>query len=241
MSHKQIEMTIKHAEFLSLLTFNLVLVKVQSMRYVCSNSASKQLGVSASTLRRWLADGRIQAIKAPSGHNLYDISPFVHDEHSTATAPTAVVTTRRRRVTSEGEEPEDYIYARVSSAKQRGDLQRQVEFLLEHYPGYRILSDVGSGLNFKRPGLRTLLERSRAGLVKSVVVAQRDRLCRFAFDLLEYVLALNGTSLVVHQSDDTPSDRDELADDLMAINTVFICRMQGRRAAEYRRQRRRQP
>jgi hypothetical protein len=75
-----------------------------------------------------------------------------------------------------------------------------------------------------------------------VVVAHRDRLCHFAFDLIEYILRLNGTKIiVVHSNDDTSSsasDANELAQDILAINTVFICRMQGRRSAENRKRRR---
>jgi len=72
------------------------------------------------------------------------------------------------------------------------------------------------------------------------VVAHRDRLCRFAYDLLEHVFILNGTKvIVVHADDDTStSAAQELSEDILAINTVFICRMQGRRAAENRRRRR---
>ena len=74
------------------------------------------------------------------------------------------------------------------------------------------------------------------------MVAHRDRLCRFAFDLIEYVLRLNGTKIIViHTSDDTSSSAsaaNELAQDILAVNTVFICRMQGRRSAGNRERRR---
>ncbi|GEM_PF-2906048 len=76
----------------------------------------------------------------------------------------------------------------VSSVKQRDDLARQVQFMLEPYPAAEIVQDIGSGLNFKRKGLRSVLVRimrgdSEAGrdsvLQLTVVVACRDRLCRF--------------------------------------------------------------
>ncbi len=69
-----------------------------------------------------------------------------------------------------------------------------------------------------------------------IVVAHRDRLCRFAFDLIEYIFRLNGTTIVVVHSCNDPSTAasaaNELAQDILAINTVFICRMQGQRSAE---------
>jgi predicted site-specific integrase-resolvase len=61
-------------------------------------------------------------------------------------------------------------------------------------------------------------------------------LCRFAFELLEYIFHINGTRLLVHYQEDTTPD-DELSNDILAINTVFICRLQGRRAAGNRRKR----
>jgi len=77
-----------------------------------------------------------------------------------------------------------------------------------------------------------------------VVVAHRDRLCRFAFDLIEHVLRLNNTKIiVVHSNDDSLSSTsaaNELVQDILAINTVFICRMQGRRSAENRQRRKHQ-
>ena len=73
---------------------------------------------------------------------------------------------------------ECFVYARVSSPKQKEDLERQKQYLLSQFPNHHLISDIGSGINFKRPGLHSLLERSSRGLVKEVVVAHRDRLCR---------------------------------------------------------------
>jgi predicted site-specific integrase-resolvase len=73
-------------------------------------------------------------------------------------------------------------------------------------------------------------------MVSEIVVTHRDRLCRFAFDLIQYILSLHTTKLVVLFNDAT-SDEHELSQDILAINTVFICQMQGRRAAMHRRER----
>ena len=124
----------------------------------------------------------------------------------------------------------NYLYARVSSQK------RQKEILLEKYPTYELINDIGSGINFKRKGLQTLLEWSCKGFVREIVVTHRDRLCRFVYDLLKHVFTLHTTKLVV-LFDDSTTDERELSEDILAINTVFIRRMQGRRAAEHRRER----
>ena len=63
------------------------------------------------------------------------------------------------------------IYARVSSSHQKtaGDLQRQIDDLLHAYPGHQVLSDVGSGLNYKRKGLQTFLDRHAPEVGKAVM------------------------------------------------------------------------
>jgi predicted site-specific integrase-resolvase len=118
------------------------------------------------------------------------------------------------------------IYARVSSERQRPDLERQVAALQQRYPEHEVVCDVGSGLNWQRRGFKALLERAHAGLVGEVVVAHRDRLARFAFELVEWVLRKAGVQVVVLDlAEDQPgsrSDEQELAEDLLSIVTVFV-------------------
>ena len=199
--------------------------------YLSAYQATKKLGVSSDTLRRWLKQGKIAAKTSPSGIRLYDVPPFFPEltsqnagSHTTPSSSSAITTTS---TTQKG-----YVYARVSSAKQKDDLERQKQLPLARFPSYELISDVGSGVNFRRRGLKTLLERSSSGAVSEVAITHRDRLCRFAFDLLQHVFALHSTKLVV-LFDESMSDEHELTEDILAINTVFICRMQGRRAARH--------
>jgi len=101
-----------------------------------------------------------------------------------------------------GAERRNILYARVCSSHQRADLARQIEDLQAAYPSYDVISDVGSGINFSRKGLQTLLDRVLHGQVGRVVVAHRDRLCRFAFDYLERIFETMGTRLLVHRPTD---------------------------------------
>jgi putative resolvase len=194
--------------------------------YLSAHQTTKKLGISSDTLRRWLKQGKIAAKTSPSGTRLYDISSFFPELASKNVNPAATTTTTKK----------GYLYARVSSAKQKEDLERQKQLLLSRFPAYELLSDIGSGVNFKRPGLKALLERTSRGMVSEVVVTHRDRLCRFAFDLIQYIFSLHATKLMV-LFDEATSDEHELSQDILAINTVFICRMQGRRAAIHRRER----
>ena len=98
----------------------------------------------------------------------------------------------------------------------------------ERYPGAEIVSDVGSGLNFKRKGLLAILERLHQGDKLRVVVAYRDRLGRFGTELIETLLERNGGELVVLNQRDL-SPEEEITADLLAILTVFGARVSGLR------------
>ena len=200
--------------------------------YLSAHKATRKLGISSDTLRRWLKQGRITAKTSPSGTRLYDISSIFPELTSQDADYTTTTTTAAAAAAAA---KKGFLYARVSSVKQKEDLERQKQLLSFRYPTYELISDIGSGVNFKRPGLKTVLERTSRGMVSEIVVTHRDRLCRFAFDLIQYILSLHTTKLVVLFNDAT-SDEHELSQDILAINTVFICRMQGRRAAMHRRE-----
>lgn len=176
------------------------------MKYYTSREASKILDVHANTLRKWADDGKIEAIKTAAGQRRYNLDQYLQNN-------------QQRTIVC---------YCRVSSAKQRDDLARQVDFMREKYPNAEIIKDVGSGLNFKRKGLKTLLERAMRGDSLELVVAHRDRLARFGQDLIRQVIEFNGGKLVVlDQSACSPEE--ELTKDLLNILHVFSCRMHGLR------------
>lgn len=95
-------------------------------------------------------------------------------------------------------------------------------------PTCKVVKDIGSGLNYKRKGLRKLLELSNQGKVSKIIVFSKDRLCRFGFDLLEYVFENNGTEVVVFESDKKTKE-EEFCEDILSILQVFSCRWNGRR------------
>lgn len=185
-------------------------------------------GVSRETLRRWNGEGRLAAVRMPGGKHLYRVADveciFGVDESDR----------RRKRI--------GIVYARVNGSEhQRGDLERQKADLLAARPGYELVEDVGSGLNWNRRGLRSILERTYAGEVEEVVVAHRDRLARFGVEPVEWVFSKHGVSLVVlGEEDRTGADGDhtrELADDLLSVVTVFVAKHNGMRSAQNRRKR----
>lgn len=189
-------------------------------KYYKISKAAERLGVSIPTLRRWEADGSITAIRTPGGQRMLDISSMCHD-------------TLIKNKTKQSNKT--IVYGRVSSSKQKDDLERQREFLFDN-PAVRkarpedviAITDVGSGLNFKRPGLLRILGLVKDGGVSKIVVASRDRLARFGFELIEWLCNEYGTQiLVLDQEDSTPEE--ELGKDLMSIVQVYCCRWNGRR------------
>lgn len=171
---------------------------------------SKVFGVTTQTLKEWEKEGKIRAVRTEGGHRRY-----IH----AVPLPSNTNPTKRR-----------FIYARVSSSKQKDDLQRQVDVLQKAYPTFEVIQDVGSGINFKRRGLITLLDNVLGGNVSQVVVAHRDRLTRFGFDMFQFLFDRFGVSLEVMSDDDIKEPINELAKDLLSIVTVFTARYYGSRS-----------
>lgn len=180
-------------------------------RWVATSEACEFYGVSGNTVRRWADAGTIVFKRTPRGPRRYFISP------EGVLGTTEPVSDKR-----------DYIYVRVSSQKQREDMDRQEAFLRDKYPNHLVVKDIGSGLNYKRKGLLNLLKLSNQGKVNQVVVFSKDRLCRFGFELLQFQFSENDTKLVVHEQVDK-SPEVEFSEDILAILQVFACRWNGRR------------
>lgn len=121
------------------------------------------------------------------------------------------------------------IYARVSTRKQLDYLETQIQGLKAKYPSSIVFRDCASGLNFRRKGLLSLLQQVLDGHVRVVHLAYRDRLCRFAYDLVERIFKHHNTEITV-EAHDTSSPESELAEDVLSIITVFSARLYGRRS-----------
>lgn len=175
--------------------------------YLRSKDAAKILGLHPNTLRKLANDGKIHHIKTESGQRRYDVASFIGESKSESTV----------------------CYCRVSSHKQKDDLERQTTYLKEKSQKAEVVKDIGSGLNFKRKGLNKILERAMRGDKLKLVVAHRDRLARFGFDLIKFVIEQNGGSILVLE-ESSLSPQQELVQDLLNILHVFSCRMHGLRS-----------
>lgn len=141
--------------------------------FVTPKKACEYHSVSNSTLIRWAKEGKIRHNKTNGGHYRYWIDPTTQPtESTTQNDPTD------HRIT--------VAYARVSSRSQKDDLDRQINHLVENHPTATITSDIGSGLNFNRRGLQSLLEKITMGTVSTVVISHKDRVSRFGFEWFEF-------------------------------------------------------
>ena len=205
-----------------------------SAKFVKPKQAEAIFGVHRRTLKKWADEGHIKSLQPGGvGQILFDVSTVTGTDGVTSVHKAAV---------SEGpvEQAErvDAVYARVSTRKQAPDLERQLATLRVAHPDATVFSDIASGLNFKRKGLRGLLKLAFDGRLRRVHVAHRDRLCRFAFDLVEHVLNEHGATIVVDSTSPQVSDEQELAEDVLSIVTVFGARLHGKRSGQGRKRRR---
>ena len=177
--------------------------------YVKTEIALRHFGISYATIRRWEAAGKIESIKTNAGQRLYNLESAYNAKTNSP-------------------EREDVIYIRVSSDKQKDDLERQRDYMLSRFPNTRVISDIGSGINYKRKGLLSLLEQAKGRKIKRVLVASKDRLSRFGIELIEWMLSSYDVELVVLEQTNNNAE-EELANDLLSIVQVFCCRRNGKR------------
>lgn len=186
-------------------------------RYIGIGQAAKVLGVSISTLRRWEAEGRIKPSRTEGGTRRYDLA-ILRPELAHA-APSD-----RRTIA----------YARVSSHDQKADLERQKQ-VLELYCAkqgwtYEIVSDLGSGMNYRKKGLQRLLDDIINGSVGRLVITHKDRLLRFGAELVFSICEVKRVEVVILNQGEDASFEEDLAKDVLEIITVFSARLYGARS-----------
>ena len=190
------------------------------MKYYSAKTVTQILGVTAQTLRNWDKEGKLKPSYTKSnGYRYYseeDVMSYTKERDRK----------KERKLVG---------YVRVSSKKQEDDLFRQKEnlekYLISTKQEYEIISDIGSGINYNKPGLRKLIEMINKKEVDEIVVLHKDRLLRYGFELVEYFAALNNVKIRVLDKINKTED-EELVEDLVQIITVFSCKIQGKRKSK---------
>lgn len=180
---------------------------------------AKSLGVSIQTLRNWDKEGKLKpTYVTENGYRYYSedlLNKFRNIKN--------VNKIKKKNI----------LYARVSTKNQKDDLDRQVDNLKQYAysKGYsfEIITDIGSGINYKKEGLLKMINLVECGEVDRIIVLYKDRLIRFGYDLIEYICKLNDTKIEIVDNS-TISKEQELTEDLIQIITIFANRLYGARS-----------
>ena len=176
---------------------------------------AKRIGRSVQTVRRWEREGKLVAKRLPSGHRYFDESDV------------------RRLMGGAPENRLTVVYCRVSRAGQKDDLASQVAAMETwcRNAGVAVnewVQEIGGGLNFKRKRFLNILDRMQRGEIEKLLVAHRDRLARFGYDLIAHLASENGCEIVV-VNQNSLSPQQEMVEDLFSIVQTFSCRLSGMR------------
>ncbi len=189
-------------------------------------AAAMILGVSISTMRRWDAEGfLLPKFRTAGGHRRYalqDVEGLFTGESS------------RPEISEE----KVIAYARVSSFDQKRDLETQKqklsEYCTKHFESFDVISDLGSGLNFRKPGLRKLLKAILHRQVNHIVLNYKDRLLRFGSELVFDLCKHFGVKVTILEAREDLKFEEELVQDVIELMTVFSAKLYGKRSHKNR-------
>ena len=197
-------------------------------KIISIGQAAKLLGVHVQTLRNWEKSGKLKPDSiSPGGTRRYN-------------SDTIMRISGKELPQIEKDDRVTIAYARVSSQDQKEDLKRQVQVLelycAEHGYKYELITDLGSGMNYYKKGLTTLISRILDDGVKRLVLTHKDRLLRFGAELIFSICEAKGVEVVIiNRGEEEASFEEDLAKDVLEIITVFSARLYGSRSGKNRK------
>jgi predicted site-specific integrase-resolvase len=190
--------------------------KEDGRMFISIREAVAITGLCNQTLRKLADQNKIKTYKTMSGQRKFDKKSLQE-----MCNPSVVVST------NEDNTKQNFIYTRVSSKNQLDDISRQIEFIKTkntEYNLYTIISDIGSGINFKRKGLSTILECCMKQNIGNIVITHKDRLSRFGFDLIDIIVQKSGGKIIIIDDEKNKSTEQELSEDLLSIVHIYSCK-----------------
>ncbi len=186
-------------------------------KFISGKEASKILGVHQKTLYNWDKLGHIETIRTLGNKRLYNIKKFIQER------------TKKNLKLEPIEAKLNLCYIRVSSNSQMTSKDKK-EYMKQRYPTYKIIEDIGSGINFNKRGIKNIIKLAINGKINELVVAYKDRLTRFGFELIEDLIQTysDGKIIVINKKEKVEPE-EELVKDVMQLMNVFIARMNGLR------------
>ncbi len=217
-------------------------------KYVSTKTAKKILGVHLQTLYNWEKKGLIETMRTPGGHRLYNIEKYMKEHNNNKTKSNTKINRDSDKDSDEDNDTDkDEItkhknhnkkekrlkicYVRVSTLGQKGDLERQKEYMRKRYPKHEIIEDIGSGINLNRRGLRRIIKYGIEGRVEELVIAYKDRLTRFGYELIEDIIKeySDGKIIIDDKKNNKKDAKEELIEDVLQIMNVYTAKMNGLR------------
>lgn len=194
--------------------------------YPCNKKLAERLGISFITLKRWIYQGKVRAVKTIGRRYRIPESEILRMMGKEPPGP------RNRAV----------VYARVSSYDRvkDGDLDRQLQHLWDYASGhgYQVIEpvkEIGSGLNDRRPKLFRVLRMVAERKVDVVIVEHKDRLTRFGFNYLAEFARSHGARVEAVFDDVKKDAAQELVGDMISVVQSFSARLYGRRSHKYQK------
>jgi len=188
-------------------------------KYITISETASILGVSICTLRRWDRENKLNSdIRTLGNHRRYLLSKIIKIIHP-----------------QDSKDRINICYSRVSSHDQKDNLIRQAQVLKEYVNsckyGLKIeeIKDLGSGLNFKKKGLKRLISLIISNKVDKIFITHKDRLLRFGSDLVINIAKEFNTEVVILNKVNKTFEQ-ELAGDVLEIITVFSAKLYGSRS-----------
>jgi putative resolvase len=206
--------------------------------YVGGKEACKTLGVHQQTLYNWEKSGKIEIIRHSSkGKRFYNVQKYL-DENKQKTEKDIKIENDSKINDKKSEKDKklekgkiNICYVRVSTLGQKDDLERQKKYMKQKYKKYEMIEDIGSGINFNRRGLRKIIDLAIEGKINKLVVAHKDRLTRFGFELIENLINKysNGEIILDDENESKKEPKEELVEDVLQILNVYTAKMNGLR------------
>lgn len=205
--------------------------KIDKTKYISGKKASEILGVHQRTLYLWERKKKIETMRAPGGKRYYNVEKYLGNQGLTYNETSKnIIKCDDKEQQDEKEKKSKICYARVSSIGQKDDLERQKKMLTEKYPNHQLIEDIGSGINLTKRGLLKIINLSINGKLEELVIVHKDRLARFGYELLEYLIKKysNGEIIIMNQKKEIEPE-EEMVNDVLQIMNVFVAKMNGRR------------
>ena len=200
----------------------------EDKKYVTGRKASEILGIHQRTLYLWEKNGKIETIRTKGNHRLYNVEKYLKEQKDLMCNTEEDI--KKLEELEKKNEKLNICYVRVSSISQKEDLERQKALMTLSYPDYMVIEDVGSGLNLNKRGLRKIIQLAIEGKIKELVVAHKDRLTRFGFELIEDLISTysKGKITILNKKKDIKPE-EELVNDVLAILNVYTAKLNGLR------------